>query len=244
MNAMQLYQEIGLVEEKLIAQANPLQFRRRNRVKWMSITAACILLIFGASIFTNPSTDIQLALSTDSITARYIEKAPTIGSSGDLQVLTEEELINKSNTIIFKGTIQSIQNIEIDLNGSKLYRAIAQISVDAVYRGNCSPGTIASVVIPCPINSEVWVEDTGVVSAMRPGMSGIFMPMVYDTSSIYSENGATLYWQDLAPYGFSDGERFAFLKTDQGLVFARDAYPSLANATTLDAVEQFIYSKQ
>ena len=116
--------------------------------------------------------------------------------------------------------------------------------MDAVYRGNCSPGTIASVVIPCPINSEVWVEDTGVVSAMRPGMSGIFMPMVYDTSSIYSENGATLYWQDLAPYGFSDGERFAFLKTDQGLVFARDAYPSLANATTLDAVEQFIYSKQ
>ena len=81
MNAMQLYQEIGLVEEKLIAQANPLQFRRRNRVKWMSIAAACILLIFGASIFTNPSTDIQLALSTDSITARYIEKAPTIGSS-------------------------------------------------------------------------------------------------------------------------------------------------------------------
>ena len=37
-----------------------------------------------------------------------------------------------------------------------------------------------------------------------------------------------------------DGERYAFLETDSGLVFGRWAYESIADATTLDEVEEYI----
>ena len=71
---------------------------------------------------------------------------------------------------------------------------------------------------------------------MREGMRGIFMPIRYDADSIWQENGATLYLQKAAPYGFADGLRFAFLETDRGLVYARHAWPSFAGASTLEAL--------
>ena len=43
-----------------------------------------------------------------------------------------------------------------------------------------------------------------------------------------------------ADYGFADDERFAFLETEDGLVFFRDAYGSIDDATTLDEVEDHI----
>ena len=67
------------------------------------------------------------------------------------------------------------------------------------------------------------------------------MPMIYDDeNSIWEQNGAKLDIRDIADYGFADGERFAFLETEDGLVFSRDAYSSIANATTLDEVEDYI----
>ena len=54
------------------------------------------------------------------------------------------------------------------------------------------------------------------------------------------EIGASLDKRDLADYDFVDGERYAFLETDSGLVFSRWAYASIADATTLDEVEEYI----
>ena len=46
--------------------------------------------------------------------------------------------------------------------------------------------------------------------------------------------------RDLAGYGFADGERFAFLETENGLIFSKEAYSSIANATTLAEIEDYI----
>lgn len=76
---------------------------------------------------------------------------------------------------------------------------------------------------------------------MKAGMTGIFMPMVYDDeTAMWLENGASLDQRDLAEYGFADGERYAFLEKGSGLVFNRGAYASIADATTLDEVEEYI----
>ena len=129
----------------------------------------------------------------------------------------------------------------MNFNGDKANRAIAKIEVEQVYRGPCSAGDTISVMLPCPLVKGFWVTDTSTVSAMEVGTTGIFMPMIYDDeNSIWEQNGAKLDIRDISDYGFADGERFAFLETEDGLVFSRDAYSSIANATTLDEVEDYI----
>ena len=49
-------------------------------------------------------------------------------------------------------------------------------------------------------------------------------------------NGAVLMTKDLAECGLADGMRWAFLDTEQGLVFLRSAYPGAENATNLDDI--------
>ena len=69
------------------------------------------------------------------------------------------------------------------------------------------------------------------------------MPMIYnDENSLWEQNGAKIDKRDIADYGFADGERFAFLETENGLIFASDAYNSIADATTLDEIEDYIES--
>ena len=162
-------------------------------------------------------------------------------SSCSLIYLTEEELFTYFDTAVFRGTVREIRNIELDFNGDSAYRAIAEIEVERVYRGPCEAGETVSVMLPCPIEQGLWVEDTETVSAMREGMSGIFMPVVYDSeNSRWEQNGAVLIKKDLVDYGFADGVRYAFLETELGLIFDRGAYESIADAQTIDEIEEYI----
>jgi hypothetical protein len=54
------------------------------------------------------------------------------------------------------------------------------------------------------------------------------------------ENGARLYLQDLAEYGFPDGARYAFLDSGRGLIFNRYAYKSISSASSLEEIEKYI----
>ncbi|MHB1155189.1 MAG: hypothetical protein ACYC00_23055, partial [Eubacteriales bacterium] len=174
------------------------------------------------------------------ISAKYVKKAPHVISLSDLVFLTEEEIFNNYNTSVFKGTVEEIRNIKIDFNGSAEYRAIAKIKIDKIYRGNETAGDIISVLIPCPIDSGTWVEDTDVISGIRVGTNGIFMPVKYDETSYREENGARVYWLDIAEYGFMDGMRFAFIKIENGMIFDRDAFMSVKTANSFDEIEEYI----
>ena len=123
---------------------------------------------------------------------------------------------------------------------TKNYRAIAEIEVETVYRGSCNAGDIVSVLLPSPVMNGFWAEDTDTVSSMQAGMTGIFMPIVYDDTSVREQNGARLALKDIADYGFADGVRYAFLETQNGLVFSRSSYESISDATTLDEIENYI----
>lgn len=215
--------------------------KRKNKRLYTAFTAVvCTLVLMITIPMFKGNSDFELPNSVGNVSVKYMGKAPSISTTGDLIWLTEKELFNEYNTNIFMGKIEDIKNIKIDFNGSIEYRAIAEIKIDKIYRGNGTVGETVSVLLPCPIDTNVWVEDTGVVSSMRVGMTGIFMPIKYDESSYREENGTKIYWQDIAGYGFMDGERYAFLNTDNGLVFAKDAYKSIASATSLEEIEQFI----
>ena len=245
MNMKQFSDAMGELDPKYIDEA--LSYKKKGKrprwIKWGAM-AACLAVILVVSVFSVNQKRNQISLSDNSTNvAAYYTNNPFIftNGSGSLIPLTEEELFTTFHTAIFKGTISEIRNIVVNFNGDKANRAIAKIEVEQVYRGPCSAGDTISVMLPCPLVKGFWVTDTSTVSAMEVGTTGIFMPMIYDDeNSIWEQNGAKLDIRDIADYGFADGERFAFLETEDGLVFSRDAYSSIANATTLDEVEDYI----
>ena len=235
-----LFDLLGDVDEDYVAQARQ-PAPARPRLRWAA-AAACLVLVGAAGLHAlwGGGEAIPLSAASSGVTARYGEPAFAFSSSADLAPLTEEELFTQFDTAVFQGTVEQVDNIVLDFNGSENYRALARISVEEVYRGPCRAGDTVTVLLPCPILEGFWVEDTEVVSAMAPGVRGIFMPMVYDETSVREENGATLALLDVARYGFADGSRYAFLETEEGLLYAQWAYPSLAGAESLDQVEAFV----
>ena len=247
MRAETISDAMNYLNDEIIEDTEAFRQKKKKRKGWIkgAISAACLAVVLGAGLFVADRQQNRIALSENSahVTARYIEKAPPVASSGDLIYLTEDELFTHWNTAIFKGTVEEIRNIELNFNGEKVYRAVASIQVEATYRGPCSPGDTVSVLLPCPIGGEIWVEDTEIVSAMQVGTTGIFMPVIYTGDSVWEQNGARLVQTDIAGFGFADGQRYAFLEGEEGLLFDRDSYPSIAAATTLDEVEAFIQDK-
>lgn len=254
MNAKKFSDAMSELDTKYVDEA--LNYKKKVKkpiwVKW-SAMAACLAVVFfiGVSVLTRyedqqditPSDNSTIALSENStnVIARYIDEAPTTSTNMDLQLLTEEEVFSTPDMAIFKGIVLKIKNIELDFSGVKEYRAIAQIEVKEVFQGSCKVGETVSVLLPCPISEDIWVEDTDVVSAMKAGMTGIFMPIFYnDENSIWKQNNACLVKKDIAEYGFLDGLQYAFLETESGLVFSQETYESIADVTTLNEVEEYI----
>lgn len=211
---------------------------KNKRLYTAFATVVCIaILIIIIPMFKS---DFELPNSDGHVSVKYVNKAPSVSSEASLIYLTVEEIFHERNTDIFMGEIVDIKNIKISMNGFIHYRAIAEIRIDKVYRGNITAGEIVSVLMPCPINTNVWVEDSAVVSSMRVGMTGIFMPVKYDENSIWEENGAKICKMDITEYGFFDGMRFAFLDSDKGLIFEKSTYSEISSATSLEEIEKYI----
>ena len=241
------YEKTGDVHaiDKPVARAEKRGPKRKagtGKLIWVAAGCVAVALIIVLLIANGWGEPLALSDRSSNVTVRYTGN-PLIFQSGCLVNLTEEELFTEFDTAIFKGTISEIRNIVVSFNGEKEYRAIAKIKVEKVYRGTCNEGDTVSVMLPCPVSTIMSVTSTTTVSAMKAGMTGIFMPVEYDDeSALWMENGARLDKRDIADYGFADGERYVFLETDSGLVFARYAYKSIADADTLEEVEAYIES--
>ena len=234
-----LYEVIGNINETHVANAKAQKKHTHNAwTKWGAI-AACLVLTLVAVPMIKTQEKISLTDASSGVTVKYTEDIPNFYSFGKLVALSEEELFAK-DTEIFKGTIVSIDNIVLDFNGIEQYRAIAKITIENVYRGSAQINKTVSVLLPGPVNEDLKMEDTETVSAMREGMTGIFMPITYDETSVWQINDSTLALKDIADYGFSAGSRYAFLETDNGVVFAKSAYPSIADVTTLAEIEEYV----
>lgn len=207
----------------------------------IALFAVVLLALFGGTVLLQNQNRIPLENSHGSVKVRYVKKAPQVRAQYDLVYFTEEELITREGLEIVQGTITELRNIEVTIEGHKNYYALASVEVEKVLKGQCKVGDTIVIKLPCPIGSDVWIEDTEVASAMRVGMKGIFMPIAYDEeNSYYQEGNTTLYWKDFVDFGLLDGERYAFLETEEGLLYADFAYPSLEGATTILEVEELI----
>ena len=255
-SAEKMFEMIGEADEKFLREADeikgenaPESGKRRSRrglkiIFFAVLAAAAVFLVLAYG-----GERIPLRLSDEKVSVRYTSVPPvTLSSSSySLVELTEEEIFfgwrDIGETTIVRGTVTDIRNIVVSFNGDNAYRALVDVAAETVLRGECQPGDVVTVMIPCPVMDGFWVEDTGVISQVKVGMEGIFMLNRYDEESIWMQNGVTLYTIDIAEYGLLDGERFAFLQTDSGLVYSRWTYQEFegfGEPQTLDDVEEYI----
>ena len=187
---------------------------------------------------------------SNGVSVAYIDDPPAFGVEADLVYLTEEELFSDwegLERVIFEGEVKKVENIVLsfgggwDEGGFEDYRAIAHIEACDVYRGGIEPGATVTVLLPSPVgDSDKWMEDSHISSQMTVGTKGIFLPVRYNETSVWEQNGDTLYLQELAEYCMLDGERHAFLEKPQGVAFDRDAYEGVSGATTMDEIRRYV----
>ena len=239
-DAFPLLQAIGDAKDPWVREADPaLPRKKRRRLLWAIPAAACAALL-ALTLLPRllPGGDVlPLSRSQGEVTVQYTESAPAVSSGADLAQMTEEELL-APGTDILRGTVQSVRNIRITLEDWEVYRALAEIQVTDCLRGDIAPGTTVTVVLPCPLTEDIWVEDTDTVSRLAAGMEGIFLLYPCGPEDVLSYQNSTLYWSDVAQYRFLDGVRYAFLETEDDLVYAQFAYPSLEGAQSLDDIQR------
>ena len=243
---------IGDIDDKFIERAAPKNKTAGRKtaqwLKWALPVAACFVIAVMIIIpLFNNSSDFNFILSSG-VEVRYVNNTPNVQTSNSLIFLTEEELFAPEQLgmeiAVFEGKITRVNNIELSFGSeshNKMYRAVAYIKVIEVFRGDVTVGDTVTVLLDAPIGiKNFWVEDTETSSQMTAGTIGIFMPAKYNENSTIQMNGNTLYLQEIAQYGLLDGVRYAFLEKSTGLVFARWAYESVANATSMDEIRQYV----
>lgn len=242
MSGKRLARLIGEVDDRFVEESMQGIVHKRQRFKW----AGGIIAVAAVSLFVfswdGLKERIPLSDHSSNMSVAYVDEGDIdVGmSSANLVEMSEDELFSKWEPALVRGVVQQIDHIELDFNGQEEYRSLVTIVVTDVYRGEIEPGSTIQVLTVAGVGSEVLQSDAVVISELRLGMEGIFMPRRHDASHVWSQNGASLQVMDVSDYGFPDGERYMFLNTDDGLVFSRDAYPSLAGATTLEDVEAFM----
>ena len=249
MSNTKILRAIGGIDDELVERASQKRIAKRGAfpiwLKWAAPVAACLVIaVMIATPLLNKGSDFGLILSSG-VSVRHIDKPPALHISENLVTLTEEELFSEYfhgyEIPIFGGIVKEVNNIVMDFNGEEIYQAIAKIEVKEVLRGTIPINSVVTVLLPAPVNMEgYWVSDTSVSSLFTTGTRGYFMPIKYDETSLISMNEATLVLSEIAEYGLTDGERWAFLETAEGLVFSRWSYESIADATTMDEVRQYI----
>ncbi len=218
-------------------------------------TAAALIVVTAAFILITSSFNkknlIPLKASTGGVKVSYIHSGSIKpqGISSDYSIaelLEDDKLIEKYNLSIFQGTVEKIENIKIDFGGeSEYYRAIASIRVEESYRGEEMQGDIVNVLLPCPIYTEedkekIFIEDTEVISQLKTGMKGIFLPKKYAPNDFWQEGGETLYLKDISDYGFMDGEQFVFLQGEERITYNKHTHSSLKDNPTMEDVKNYI----
>lgn len=223
---------------------------KRKKVSWKkwSAVAACLCIVLGGVIlfrFSDSPTNPQLGeiVLSDKTTAEvtYGYNGPQTFSEASLVYFSEEKMFSREDMYIFRGKVSDLANITIDFNGEKEARCIALVVIEEVYKGDLAVGDAIRMLIPCAIGLEgVSESSTKVIRQIESGMEGIFMPWVYDEDSYMEQNGAVLMQQDIAECGLADGMRWAFLSTERGLVYDKNAYPGAKDAADLDDIEEYV----
>lgn len=248
MNSKDLYNAFQDIDDDILERSDSFS---RKKTLWITFAAAaCLLLVIGAiallphikqqSLDPQPGGFVLSPQSTATVSYDYDYDNITSVSKDSLVYFTEEEMFAFENQYIFRGVVKKLTNIVIDFKWDQDRRCLAEIEVTKVYKGDISVGEHITMLLPCQINVDPHVEDTGIIQQIETGMEGIFMPVIYTEDSFMEMFGIVIMYRDIADCGLGDGRRWAFLSTDHGIVFAREAYKGAQYANSLDDIEEYV----
>lgn len=219
--------------------------KKRNIYMVTGVAAAALVLTIGLSSL-NQKGNGEVLYAKDGVTITAVNEVPEMPSNAGMStmIFNEEEVFTMFDTVAFMGTVKDVKNISMDFNGLKHYRALATIEVEKVYDGDLTVGETISTMLPGPVDTgNVMGADFNITRAMRPGERGIFMPLIYSSDEVWEENGKVLQMKDFARYAIIDTVRFAFVETEEEILFERGTFPGIKDAKTLEEVEAYIIEK-
>ena len=235
-----LLQAMGRIDPNLIADAAPdVPQKKSSHKPLVIVVAAClalVCLITPLSIFQYQSSIINIESNVGNISLRYVSKWEVKNDKNNADILpyfTESELFNNAE-YVFSGTIESIKQIEMDFDGTKVYKSLITVTVDEKYKGDC-PDTI--VIMGAPIG--IWESSNNdLLYSLEKETYGIFMTDAVLQGEMLSENNCSFDASQICNARIGDGVRFGFIKGENdSVLYDKQAYPTLDANTWNNAVE-------
>lgn len=163
-----------------------------------------------------------------------------IGMSACLAWLSPKAIFAQ-DTAIFRGTVRELNyfRVEPDAGIMERYYTRAIIEVTDSIRGDLKEGETCCLLW-LGARGYMSTSITGTLEDLDAGDEAIFMPIVTDRDTGWKEGDRYFCYADLAELYLSEGVRYVFADTEEGLAFDRGTYPALAEAETLDDVAAYI----
>ena len=150
---------------------------------------------------------------------------PAADVEGDISsaclVWLEPEEIFAMDTAIFRGTVTDLQYYEAT-GGYRAYFTVAAVEVTDPIRGDVEAGGTCRVYLPCAPGMSV--STAGALEELEIGSEAIFMPGIATADTGVASGDSYFCYADVADFWFSEGVRFLFLETEEGLRYASDVY--------------------
>lgn len=152
--------------------------------------------------------------------------------------LTPEEIFAR-DTEIFRGTVRELHYFRVEMVGMPFYYTRAIVEVTDAIRGSLREGETCSVLW-LGAKGYMTTSVSGPLEELKTGSEAIFMPARTGEDTGRREGDSYFCYGDLAELYLSEGMRFVFAVTEDGLAFERGVYAEIADAETLEAVADYI----
>lgn len=163
-----------------------------------------------------------------------------MGVSSCLAWLEPEEIF-AGDTVIFRGTVEELQYYQVEMDSTKMrtYWTKALVKVTDSIRGGLADGETCAVIY-MGAKGYMSTSISGPLEDLDVGSDAIFMPARTNQNTGWKEKNSYFCYADLAELYLSEGSRYAFVDTGEGLDFNRGVYTALETAETLDDVAAYI----
>lgn len=163
-----------------------------------------------------------------------------VGMSSCLAWLSPEEIFAQ-DTAIFRGTVRELHYFMVEADGVPMeqYYTRAIVEVTDSIRGDLTEGETYSVLW-LGARGCMTTSISGALEDLDVGSDAIFMPIRTDRDTGWREGNSCFCYADLADFYLSEGMRFVFADTAEGLALDRGTYEELAEAESLDEVAAYI----
>lgn len=228
--------------------------KRRKRFNWqqMGVIAACFAIVIFA-MFPLKDNTIKIEMEEESISRfshgveiSQLNEPPTLlnqkefGSTSSLVQWLKPEEIFAMDTHIFRGIVRDM-NFYNSTGGYESYFTVISVEATDVYRGDMISENIYKIYLPI-VPGLMNNSTAGDLDKLEVGSEAIFMPYIATEESGVKSDDSFFSYADVADYYFSEGTRFLFLNTEEGVSYERDLYhiPASNDRVTLDDVAEYI----